>query len=90
VDESVLNKERELFEGEAPLTVEVVVYTSSRETYTIPLGLADQEQVKGIHSLIRASFDTLAPTRGLTFVDQSGCTRHFNTNHVTCVEVRTR
>jgi len=90
VDESAPETEADPFEKDTSSLVEVLVYTSSREMYSISLGLADPEQVQGIHTLIRASFDTLSPTRGLTFVDQSGCTRHFNTNHVTCVEVKIR
>lgn len=89
MDQPILEKDGTPLEEESPPQVEVVVHITGRE-YPIRLGFCNQEQLNGIHNLIRASFDTLAPTRGLTFVDQSGVTRHFNTNHVTCVEVRTR
>lgn len=89
MDQPILEKEEAALEEETPVRVEVVVHASGRE-YSIQLGYCSGDQLNGIHNLIRASFDTLAPTRGLTFVDQSGVTRHFNTNHIVCVDIRIR
>jgi hypothetical protein len=75
-------------EEEIQYEVTVVVYTVSREEYKVPLGLASQSQVPGIHDQIRSSFYTLAPSKALTFVDKDGVTRHFNAANVTCVEVK--
>ena len=78
----------EQVEEEVKYEVIVVVCTLSRDEYKVPLGSATQQQVQTIHDLIRASFDTLSPTKALTFADQNGVTRHFNTSNVTCVEVK--
>jgi hypothetical protein len=88
VDQPILEKEEP--EVETPVRIEVVVHSPSGTQFPIQLGYVTREQLEGIHSLIRMSFDTLASTRCLTFVDESGRTRHFNVNQITCVEVRTR
>lgn len=88
MDEPSLVKEEA--KEETQVRVEVVVFTASGTQFPIHLGLVKQDQLQAVHNLIRASFETLAPTRGLTFVDEVGCTRHFNTNQITCVEVRIR
>lgn len=79
-------------EEDAPtdLDVEIIVYTSSHNQFAIKIGLVKREQLEGLHQTIRATFETLAPTRGLTFVDQLAVTRHFNTAHITCIEVNIR
>lgn len=77
-------------ERESTVRIEVVVHIAPSTQNPIELGYGTQSQVDGIHNLIRASFETLSPTKVLTFVDGSGRTWHFNINHVTCVEVRTR
>lgn len=89
MDQPILEKGVEE-EEETPTGIEVVVHLSSNTQRSIQLGLATKDQMQGIHSLIRATFETLAPTKCLTFVDGTGRTWHFNTNHVTCVEVRTQ
>ena len=88
MDQPVLDKAVE--EEEVTTTIEVVVHLSSNTQRAILLGLVTSEQIQGIHNLIRATFETLAPSKALTLVEDGGRTWHFNTNHVTCVEVRTR
>jgi hypothetical protein len=84
------DKEPQLSKESTPTYVEVQVYTITHNTFQIRLGMVEPEQLTTLHQTIRASFETLTPTRGLTFVDQSGLTRHFNTAHITCIEVNIR
>lgn len=86
----ILDKDPEGPEEETPLRVSVSVYSDTHHQFPIELGYCTQAQIESIHILIRASFETLTSTRALTFVDQAGTTRHFNTEHVCCVEVRVR
>ena len=89
MDQPILEKEDI---GSAELTrvrVQVIIHTDTRQ-FPIELGHCTQEQLESVHTLIRASFETLAPTRGLTFVDSGGRTFHFNTSHVACVEINLR
>ena len=88
MDQPILDKAAE--EEEATSTIEVTVHLSSNTQRLIQLGLATSKQTEAIHTLIRAAFETLSPSKALTFVGAEGQTWHFNTNHVTCVEVRTR
>lgn len=88
MDQPVL--EKAVKEEETTKGIEVVVHLSSNTQRAILLGLGTPDQIQGIHNLIRAAFETLTPSKALTFVEAEGRTWHFNTNHVTCVEVRTR
>jgi hypothetical protein len=89
VDQPSLVKD-EMKEEEAPVRLEVVVYNSSGTQAPMQMGYVTQEQILGVNNMIRTAFETLAPTKCLTIVDEVGCTRHFNINHVTYVEVRIR
>lgn len=88
MDQPILDKATE--EERSTTGIEVVVHLSSNTQRAILLGQATSEQIQGIHNLIRAAFETLTPSKALTFVEAEGRTWHFNTNHVVCVEVRTR
>jgi hypothetical protein len=90
VDDVALDKKPQPLEESTPVEVEIQVYTVTHSTFQIRLGNVDPKQLDTLHQTIRVSFETLCPTRGLTFVDQSGVTRHFNTAHITCIEVYLR
>ena len=90
MDEVDLNKDAQESEEETPQRVSISVYSDTHHTFPIELGFCTKAQVESIHVLVRSAFETLSPSRGLTFVDQAGTTRHFNTDHVCCVEVRVR
>lgn len=86
----VLEKDTQESEEEIPVEVLVDVYTNSQNVFTVQLGYCPKEQLNNIHNLIRGSFETLATTRSLTFVDRDGTSLHFNTEHVACIKVRVR
>jgi hypothetical protein len=88
VDQPILEKDLEKEEPKS-VYVEVIIHTDYRQ-FPIELGNCTPEQLESVHTLIRAAFETLAPTRGLTFVDKKSRTFHFNTSHVACVEINFR
>jgi hypothetical protein len=90
VDDVALDKKPQSLEESTAVEVDVEVYTDNHNTFQVRLGNVDRGQLKTLHETIRMSFETLSPTRGLTFVDQSGVTRHFNTAHITCIQVNIR
>jgi hypothetical protein len=90
VDEVALKKDAQQSEKEITRMVSVSIVSDSHHTFPIEIGSCSKEQIENIHLLVRQAFETLAPMRVLTFVDQSGDTRHFNTAHITCIEVRVR
>jgi hypothetical protein len=90
VDDVAPDNKPQLTKESTAIEVEVQVYTITHNVFQIRLGSIDSEQLTTLHQTIRASFETLTPTRGLTFVDQAGVTRHFNTAHITCIQVNIR
>lgn len=86
----VLDKDVQESENETPVEVKIDVYSDTHNAFPVDLGWCKKEQIARIHALVGAAFETLASTRVLTFVDRDGTTLHFNTDHVTCIKVRTR